>query len=196
MSADDLFAQPDNATPLTPDEREGLIPSHVAYRHELNAAEQENIFRAQEWALRRTRDVLSEKFLTNLHGRMLGDVWRWAGRFRTGDKNIGVPFYEVPQTIRQLLEDTKAQITSNAYGLDDIAVRFSHRLVQIHPFPNGNGRLSRLMADLIVVQSGSQPFTWGRATLQSVSDARDRYIAALKAADHHDYGPLVAFARS
>jgi len=91
----DVFEQPDNATPLTPEEMRQLIPAHIAYRRELNEAEQENIARAQDWALGRRRELLSEKFILELHRRMLGDVWRWAGRFRTSERNLGIPFYEI-----------------------------------------------------------------------------------------------------
>jgi Fic-DOC domain mobile mystery protein B len=124
-----------------------LIPSHIAYRRELNESGQENIARAQEWALNRRRDPLSEKFVKELHRHMLGDVWRWAGRFRTSERNLGIAYWEIPAALRQLLDDTKAWIEYNTYLPDEIAVRFHHRLVQIHPFPNGNGRHARLMAD-------------------------------------------------
>ena len=192
----DLFEEPDDATPLTPEEKQELIPAHITYRSELNEAEQENIVRAQEWAFGRRRDLLSENFIKELHKRMLGEVWRWAGRYRTGEKNIGVPFYEVPVAVQQLLADTKAQIDSNAYSPDEIAVRFSHRLVQIHPFPNGNGRLSRLMADLLVMNLGGKRFSWGSANLKDTGTVRQRYIDAVKAADNHDIAPLLRFARS
>jgi Fic-DOC domain mobile mystery protein B len=152
--------------------------------------------RAQEWAFGRRRDLLSENFIKDLHKRMLGEVWRWAGRYRTGEKNIGIPFYEIPMAVQQLLADTKAQIDSKAYPRDEIAVRFSHRLVHIHPFPNGNGRLSRLMADLLVMSLGGERFSWGSANLQEAGTVRRRYIEAIKAADTHDMVPLLAFARS
>ena len=192
----DLFDEPDHATPLTPEEKRELIPAHIAYRGELNEAEQENIIRGQEWAFARGRDLLSEKFIKDLHKRMLGDVWRWAGQYRTGEKNLGIPAYAIPVGIRELLDDTKAQIDSNAYPRDEIAVRFSHRLVQIHPFPNGNGRLSRLMADLIIMSLGGARFSWGSTNLQEAGTVRQRYIEAVKAADNHDIAPLLAFARS
>ena len=192
----DLFEQPDDATPLSPEEQSELIPAHIAYRHELNEAELENITRAQEWALRRRRDVLSEPFVMALHKQMLGDVWRWAGKFRKSERNLGIPFYEVPTALRQLLEDSKAWIEYKSYPPDEIAVRFHHRLVQIHAFPNGNGRHSRLMADLLVTSLGGQRFTWGSANLQTAGDVRGCYIAALKAADNHDIRPLMVFARS
>jgi Fic-DOC domain mobile mystery protein B len=192
----DLFEQPDDATPLTPEEQRELIPAHIAYRSELNEAEQENIARAQDWALARRRDPLSEKFVTDLHKQMLGDIWRWAGKFRTSERNLGIPFYEIPVAVRQLLDDVKAWIEYKSYSPDEIAVRFHHRLVQIHPFPNGNGRHSRLIADLLIMRLGSERFSWGSANLQDAGDVRGRYIAALKAADNHDIGPLLAFARS
>lgn len=193
----DLFEAPDDATPLTPEERKGLIPSDITYRRELNRAEQENIARGQEWALsRRRRNLLTEKFVKDLHGRMFGDVWRWAGDFRTSEPNVGIPYYEIAMALRQLLADAAAWVQHEAYPPDEIAVRLHHRLVQIHPFPNGNGRHTRLMADLLVMQLGRHRFTWGSANLQDASEVRRRYIDALKAADQHDIGPLLAFARS
>ena len=192
----DLFEEPDNATPLAPEERDALIPAHITYRRELNEAEQENIYRAQNWALATRRELVTEKFVKDLHGRMLGDVWRWAGKFRTSERNIGIPHYEVPMALRQLLDDAKTWIKYGSYPRDEIAVRFHHRLVQIHPFPNGNGRHARLMADLLVMRLGGERFSWGSADLQNAGDVRTRYIAALQAADNHDIAPLLAFARS
>jgi Fic-DOC domain mobile mystery protein B len=192
----DLFEEPDDATPLTEEERRELIPAHIAYRSELNEAEQENIARAQDWALSRKRDPLSEKFTRDLHKRMLGEVWRWAGKFRKTERNLGIPFFEIPMALRLLLDDTKTWIEFHSYPPDETAVRFHHRLVAIHPFPNGNGRHARLMADLLVMRLGQERFSWGRESLRDPSTMRKRYIAALQAADHHDIGPLLAFARS
>lgn len=179
-----------------PDEMRGLIPAYIAYRSELNEAEQENIVRAQDWALARKRDPLSEKFLRELHRRMLGEVWKWAGKFRTSERNLGIPFYEIPMALRQLLDDTQAWVGYETYPPDEIAVRFHHRLVQIHPFPNGNGRHARLAADLLVMRLGRDRFSWGMQSLRDASATRQRYIAALKTADHFDIGPLLGFARS
>ncbi len=192
----DLFDEPDHATPLAPEERRDLIPAYIAYRSELNEAEQENIARALAWALGRKRDILSEKFIRELHRRMLGDVWKWAGKFRTSERNLGIPFYEIPVAVRHLFGDAKAWIEYNTYTPGEIAVRLHHRLVQIHPFANGNGRHARLMADLLVVRLGSEHFSWGRQSLRDPGAIRQRYIAALQAADNHDTGPLLAFARS
>jgi len=193
---DELFQDPEDATPLTPEERTDLIPAHIAYRAELNAAEQENIARGQDWALARKRDLLTEKFIRDLHRRMFGDVWRWAGKFRTTERNLGIPYFEIPMAARELLEDAKTWVEHNAYPADEIAVRFHHRLVKIHPFPNGNGRHARLMADLLVMSLGGERFSWGRANLQQAGDVRRQYIEALRAADNNDYGALLRFARS
>ena len=192
----DLFEEPDNATPLTAEEKRELIPAHITYRRELNEAEQENITRAQDWALNRRRDPVSEEFVKELHRRMLGEVWRWAGKFRMSERNLGIPFYEIPVALRQLLDDTEAWIEHKSYPPDEIAVRFHHRLVAIHAFPNGNGRHARLMADLLAMRLGGERFSWGSANLQDAGAVRKRYIAALHAADNHDVGPLLAFARS
>jgi Fic-DOC domain mobile mystery protein B len=193
----DVFDQPDDATPLTVEEQRELIPSHISNRRELNEAEQENILRGQDWALRRRKpDLLNEKFITDLHRQMLGEVWRWAGDFRRSERNLGIPFYEIQAALRHLLDDTKTWIEYKSYPPDEIAVRFHHRLVAIHPFPNGNGRHARLMADLLVMQLGGERFSWGRANLRDAGTMRAQYITALKAADNHDYSALLAFARS
>lgn len=193
----DLFAQPDEAaTPLTPEEMRDLIPSHIAFRRELNEAEQENIVRAEEWAFGRRRELLSEKFIRDLHGQMFGYVWRWAGKFRRSERNLGIPYWEIAAAIRQLLDEVRSWIEYKSYPVDEIAVRFHHRLVQIHPFANGNGRHSRLMSDLLVMRLGGARFTWGSNSLREAGELRRRYIAALQAADNHDVQPLVAFARS
>jgi Fic-DOC domain mobile mystery protein B len=192
----DLFKQSPDATPLTPEEARDLIPSHIAYRRDLNQAEQENIIRAQDWALRRKRDLLTEKFIKDLHRRMFGDVWRWAGKFRRNERNTGIAFYEVPAALRQLLDDARAWIEFSVYPPDETAVRFHHRLVQIHPFPNGNGRHARLVADLLVMALGRERFSWGRMSLGDAGETRRVYIDALKAADGYDVRPLLAFARS
>ena len=191
-----IFDEPEDATPLTPDERRGLIPSDITYRRELNGAEQAGIARAETWALARRRNWLTEKLIKDLHRRMLGDVWRWAGTFRTTERNLGIPFYQIPMALRDLLSDVNAWIEHQAYPPDEIAVRFHHRLVHIHPFPNGNGRHSRLMADLLIVQLGGERFTWGSANLIDAGEVRRRYVASLQAADQHDLAPLIAFARS
>ena len=192
----DLFQEPADATPLTPEEMRELIPAHIAYRRELNEAEQDNIVRAQDWALGRRRDLLTEKFIKDLHRHMLGDVWRWAGKFRTSERNLGIAPYEIPMALRQLLNDARAWIEHTAYAPDEIAVRVHHRLVHIHAFPNGNGRHARLMADLLIMRQGRDRFSWGSASLKDAGATRRRYIAALHAADNHDVGPLLAFARS
>lgn len=192
-----IFEEPDDAaTPLTPEEMRDLIPPYIAYRRELNEAEQDNIVRGLSWALSRRRDLLSEKFLKTLHRRMLGDVWRWAGKFRTSERNMGIEFWEIPVAVRQLLADARAWSEYETYGPDERAVRFHHRLVQIHPFPNGNGRHSRLMADLLAMELGRERFSWGRESLHDAGATRMRYIEALRAADGHEIGPLLAFARA
>ncbi|WP_374545240.1 mobile mystery protein B [Rhodoblastus sp.] len=197
MANDPLFQHDDEAnTPLTAEEREQLIPSYITLRHELNEAEQVNIGEALRWAMSRKRDVLDQEFLSNLHRRMFGDVWRWAGHHRTTARNIGVDAYRIATDVRQAIDDARYWVDHQTFPPDEIAVRFSHRLVAIHPFPNGNGRFSRLVGDFLARQLGRPAFTWGRMNLIDAGETRARYVAALRAADNHDIAPLVAFARS
>lgn len=191
-----VVPQDDGGTELTEEEREGLIPSYITLRSELNEAEQANILEAEEWAFARKRDLLEEKFLNNLHKRMYGNVWRWAGRYRTSGKNIGIDAYRIPTDLRQLLDDCRYWIENGTYEPDEIAVRFHHRIVSIHCYPNGNGRHARLAADLLLRSMGHERFSWGGKNLVDVGETRGRYIAALQAADKHDIGPLLEFVRS
>jgi Fic-DOC domain mobile mystery protein B len=193
---DPLVPQDDGGTELTEEEREGLIPSYITLRSELNEAEQANILEAEEWAFARKRDLLEEEFLNNLHKRMYGNVWRWAGRYRTSGKNIGIDAYRIPTELRQLLDDCRYWIENGTYEPDEIAVRFHHRIVSIHCYPNGNGRHARLAADLLLKSMGQERFSWGGENLVDVGETRERYIAALQAADEHDIGPLLEFVRS
>jgi Fic-DOC domain mobile mystery protein B len=190
------FDADDNATPLTPEERNELIPTHVTLRSELNELEQQNISEADLWVFTRKRNVLYEPFLRGLHRRMFNRVWRWAGQYRTTERNLGIESYRIKTELPQLLADVRYWIDHASYPPDESAVRFHHRLVSVHPFANGNGRWSRLAADVLVVQLGGKRFTWGRANLQAAGDTRRAYIDALHSADNHDLGALIAFARS
>lgn len=184
-------------TPLSPEERNGLIPAHITLRRELNELEQRGVIEAEVWAFARRRpNILEEKFIQALHRRMFRAVWKWAGQYRTAPRNLGMNPWEIRPAMRTLLDDVRDWLANGSYPADEIAVRFHHRLVAIHPFPNGNGRLSRLMADLLVTLQGGERFTWGRADLLLPGDTRTRYIEALRAADSHDLGPLIVFARS
>lgn len=184
------------ATPLDADELACLIPTHITTQGELNEWEQLNIVQGEAWARRQRKDILDETFVRQLHKQMFGETWSWAGSFRTSDKNIGVEWQQVGVKLRNLLDDVRYQIDNATYPPDEIATRFHHRLVSIHPFPNGNGRHARVMADLLVQQLGQPRFTWGRKSLTEATDARTHYIEALRAADSGDIGPLMAFVRS
>lgn len=196
----DLFREPPDATPLTPAERDGLKQSWITTRADLNEAEQANIVQGAAWARRlRGRDaaaILDEAFALALHKRLFGDVWKWAGAYRTTERNLGVLPYLIAPQVRQLFGDVRYQIEHRSYPPDEIAVRLHHRLVAIHPFPNGNGRHTRMMADLLIERLGGRSFSWGGTPVTDQGDLRLRYIAALRAADANDIAPLLEFARS
>lgn len=184
-------------TPLDPNEIEGMIPTHLATRTELDRWEHDNIVDALDWLDRfHSQAILEESFLRELHRRMFSNTWRWAGTFRQSEKNIGIPFHQIPIQLRQLLDDVKFWIEHDSYAPDEIAVRLHHSLVLIHPFPNGNGRHARLITDLVLERVFlRQAFTWGQR-IHSAGNARKPYIEALQAADEQDFDPLMAFVRS
>lgn len=196
----DLFREPEDATPLEAEEREQLLQTWITSRADLNLAEEENIVDGAAWARRRRSrrpaDMLSADFALMLHEEMFGDVWKWAGAYRTTARNIGVDAYRIETAVAQLMADVRWWVENNTWQPDEIAVRFHHRLVAIHPFPNGNGRHARLMADLLVERLGGASFSWGGGSLADTGELRRRYVEALRAADDHDMGPLLAFARS
>ena len=190
----------DGQTPIDEDEIEGLIISSIATRGELDEFEQQNIEQAVQWTLMRNfrqQEIFSEKFLTNVHKRMYQNVWSWAGKFRKTNKNIGVDRWQIPMEVKKLLDDSVYWVDNNIYPPDEMAIRFKHRLVSIHCFPNGNGRHSRLMADIIIEKIYKRPvFSWGAGNISNEGDIRTAYIKAIKAADNGDYSLLLDFARS
>ena len=203
IDSTDLLSGPEGVTPLSPDDLIGLIPTAVVTRQELNEVERENVEDAMIWAFGRKwtpESLLSDKVMRQLHERMFGDVWKWAGKYRKRETSIGVPPADIAVRLRNLLEDVRTQVDlaedTRSVG-DEIAIRFHHRLVQIHPFPNGNGRHARLAADILVVAMSGKRFTWGTVDLAGAGEARSSYLSALRTADaDFDYGPLLAFARS
>lgn len=192
---------PPGATPLNADEAAGLKPSYISTQKELNAAEQDNILQGEQWAFAHKRkNFLSEKFMRDLHRRMFGHVWKWAGTYRTTNKSIGVEWHRIPEEMNKLLGDSRYWITHDTDPIDEIAARFHHRLVWVHPFPNGNGRWARTMTDVLLFSLGHPRLTWGAkaspASLGDHSDVRAKYIHALQEADARNFKELLAFVRS
>lgn len=187
---------PEGATPLEPEEIADLIPPHISTQEQLNAWEQANILVAEQWA-RKKKHILSIDFIQKLHKHMFNQTWRWAGKIRLSGKNIGVDWYMILEELRKLCSDVEYQLENNPFPDDEIAIRMHHRLVWIHPFPNGNGRHARLMADLFIMQQDLPRFSWGaNQNLYESTPLRKKYIEALRLADKGDYSALIAFARS
>ena len=188
-------------TPIDEDEKEGLLIKTISTRNDLDEFEQYNIEKAIEWSLKnkfKLEKILSEIFLRNVHTRMFGEIWTWAGKFRTTNKNIGVDKYQISIELRNLINDCGYWINNNIYDSDEIVIRFKHRLVQIHLFPNGNGRHSRLCADILISHGlGGSIFTWGGVSLSEKTNIRKEYLSAIYEADNNNnYKPLIKFSRS
>lgn len=187
-------------TPLNEEDLEGLKIPSISTRSELDEFEQLNIEMAIEWTMRlkiKPEQLFSEKFILDLHKKMYNDVWKWAGKFRKSEKNIGIKSYKIGVELKQLLDDVLYWFENDTYSKEEIAIRFKHRLVSIHCFPNGNGRHSRLMADLILGKLfNGNYFTWGNSSLIKANEMREKYIKSLKEADNQNYEPLITFAKS
>lgn len=152
---------------------------------------------AEKWVDRQNftlAQIANVEFLRNVHQRMFGKTWRWAGRFRQTNKNIGVDWPSTFVDLKLLMDDVRFQIENNSYSVNECAVRFHHRLVAIHPFPNGNGRHARLSADILLLSQGMERFSWGKTEdLLQQSSMRSDYITALRKADRMDYSALIEF---
>ena len=187
---------PDGATPLDPDEIEGLRFKHVETHGELNQLEQQNIQIGLKWLERQKSipEILSESFIRRLHKELFGNVWSWAGRFRLIEKNLGVDPTVIGVELRYLLDDTNYWVEQDRFDRLEFAATFHHRLVQIHAFPNGNGRHARIMTDVVLERLlGEQRLGWGNTSLDDQGKVRTDYIGALRQADKGDYGPLITF---
>ncbi len=194
------FYSSEDATPLEHEELMQLIPKHISNQQELNEWEQANIIEALQNILNKKfiekEKILDIKFILNLHKKMFGKTWKWAGKIRSTNKNIGVDKSLIMNELKKLIDDVQFFIDNLTYTIDEIAVRFHHRLVFIHPFNNGNGRHARLMADLLIISLGGKKFTWGGTSdLISQNNTRKNYISALRKADNHDFNDLILFAR-
>jgi Fic-DOC domain mobile mystery protein B len=188
----------DDNTPLSPEELADLIPN-LATKEELNEWERENLLLAREWAISdRTAplEMSSDQYIRKLHQKMFDQTWKWAGQYRLTEKNLGVAVHEIRERLMALFGDVRYWIENKTYPPDELAVRFHHRLVFIHPFPNGNGRHARLIADALVMKLGHAAFTWGSANLVDEGAARTRYLEVIRVADKGDIRPLLQFART
>ncbi len=187
-------------TPLDEDEMEGLLIKTINTRGELDEFEQLNIEKGMLWTMKRkfnAEKIFSESFVKELHRKMYGEVWQWAGEFRKTNKNIGIDKLQIAVELRALLDDCTFWIEKKIFNDDEIAIRFKHRLVSIHCFTNGNGRHSRLFADVVIGQVFKQPvFSWGAASLTKKGEARKNYLQAIRKADAGDFEELILFARS
>lgn len=187
-------------TPLDEDEKEGLKIKTITTQGELDEFEQLNIENAVEWTIHsniKSDKILTEEFVKDLHRRMYGEVWKWAGKFRKTEKNIGIPWTQISVSLKTLLDDTKYWIENETYSVEETAIRFKHRIVSIHCFPNGNGRHSRLMADIIMESIfKGENFTWHQSNMVRADETRKEYINSLKEADKGNINPLIEFAKN
>jgi len=188
-------------TPLSEEEMEGLLIPGITTRGDLDEFEQLNIQKAVEFYLIRRKfkvdKILTEDFIYAVHKKMLSDVWSWAGETRTSEKTIGIKSYLIPTRLRQLLDNCKFWIENETFSPEEISIRFKHELVAIHIFPNGNGRHSRLLGDIMMKNVFREPrFTWGQKGLVDKGEARSSYIKALKRGDIGEFEDLIVFAQS
>ncbi len=147
------------ATPLNPDELAGLIPDYISTQEELNKLERKNIIEAEKWLSKKKTVSLNVSFILNVHKKMFENVWTWAGKIRTSDKSIGIFWQNITVELSKLLDDTQYWINESIYNWDELAIRFHHRLISIHPFSNGNGRHARLVTDLLLTSNNQEAFS-------------------------------------
>ena len=183
-------------TLLSPEELDDLIPKHITNRNQLDEVEQNNIEDAFQWLLSKKVDsiehLISTDFQNELHKKMLGKVWKWAGKIRSRKTNIGVNHLQIEISRKQLYDDAIFWFQNETFDPIELALRFHHRLVKIHCYPNGNGRHSRIIADLMLEKVfKAAPLNWKGNDFVNINKFRTKYIAALKEADKGNYVPLL-----
>lgn len=195
----DFFEQETGQTLIDPDERAGLIPGHIRLREELNQFEENNILQAYKKYLSGTRrhwELSNPEILKKIHQEMFDFTWKWAGTYRQSNKNLGIDWTRIPEEMKKAGDDYKYWQTHNTYSPLEVAVRYHHRLVVIHAFPNGNGRHARLVADMIIRERKLPPLTWGTKELVHKGNFRQKYIQALQEADKGNFSTLIEFSTS
>lgn len=193
------FEMLEGATPLDLDEIQGLLIDTISTQAELNFAEQQSIIESSKWIFQANhKNILTDQFFKNLHKKMFQSVWSWAGKYRTTNKNIGVESYVIPIEIKKLCDDCDYWIQNQTYDWNEIAARFHHKVVWIHPFANGNGRFSRILTDILIKKYQQKPLTWGRNSypkddFSDESNLRAEYILSLREADNKKIQKLIHF---
>jgi Fic-DOC domain mobile mystery protein B len=197
------FVYPEGATPIDPNDESDLIPKNITTQSQLNEVEYQNIAMSRAWSRgRKHSDLLTTRFMERLHKRMFGDVWKWAGKRRIVQlqNEKFTDYYSIATETENILADFRHRLQhaspKTRDGWDRLGAEFHHRIVTVHYFKNGNGRHARELTDLLLLQYGQEPFTWGSESLSRMSETRDRYIEALHAADDGNYSLLTEFVRT
>ena len=187
----------DGSTPLDHDQVIGIRFSHLTTMGELDEIEDLNIQKGMEWLNRQKGDdYLSTEFLCKLHERLFGDVWKWAGKFRTSEVNISkYRPYDIGPQLKNFFEDIKLWIEGGSMSWDEISAEAHHRLVTIHPFPNGNGRTTRIYTEYLQKRNQQPVSSWGASLAHDSKARRDLYIQSLRNADKGNFEALIAFMR-
>lgn len=134
--------------------------------------------------------------LQHWHRLWLGNVYAWAGQERSVNLGKGGFQFASAGLLPDLLSDfeRKCLMTLTPCGHlapDELvhAIAVTHvELIVIHPFREGNGRLSRLLADVMAVQAGHEPLDYS-----NWEQNKPHYIGAIHAGFSGDYGPMSRF---
>ena len=186
--------KPEDSTLLS--DISGLIPSHISTQEQLNEWEAGNIQNAvKKYLSKRVYLEITTAWLKKLHFHMFDDTWTWAGKFRTHNPNLGIDHKQINIELKKLTDDINYWKKSNMNILEQ-SVRIHHKLVRIHPFPNGNGRHARLVADIFLFNNNHPLPQWPDEELIRKTTIREKYIKALKKADDLNYKPLINFTKS
>jgi Fic-DOC domain mobile mystery protein B len=189
------FIDRDGSTPLDPDQITGIKFSHLVNMGELDEVEDLNIQKGLEWLNRQKGDdYISMEFFCKLHEKLFSDVWKWAGKFRKVEVNLSqIRSYDVGPQLKMFFEDVKIWIESGKMSWDEIAAEMHHRLIAIHPFPNGNGRTTRIYTEYVQKRNKQAVTSWKASLVHDPKERRRSYIKALQQADKGNFQPLIEF---
>jgi excisionase family DNA binding protein len=135
---------------------------------------------------------LTDLDVLTLHQIIMKDVSdrRELGTYRKGEVRIGgsrhvpPPAYDVPRLMEEFLRTVNDN--PDEYTTAELAAITLHQFVHIHPFYDGNGRLARLLANLVLMRRRYLPIIIPKSD-------RSKYLSCLDRADRGDYVPLASF---
>ena len=191
---------------MQPGSRERVLRNRlgITSKRDMDQHEFEALFRMQSTMLQTVtaETRFNAQIICRMHRDWLGEIYEWAGTYRTVEMSKAgfqwppafrvAPNMETFETglLRKFTPCRSAPVAETALQVAQVHAEF----LLIHPFRDGNGRLARVLADLMFLQAGHAlpyyPFEGRKGKA-----AREQYIIAVQQGYLQNYAPLTDFFR-